>query len=99
MSERLTPQLVERVARLARLKLAPDEVERFTGQLQQVLKYVAQLDAVDSRDVEPLAHPLELTNVLRADEPAPGLSREAALANAPRTDGRYFLVPPILDEK
>jgi aspartyl-tRNA(Asn)/glutamyl-tRNA(Gln) amidotransferase subunit C len=99
MSEKLTEQTVLRVARLSRLKLSPQEVTKFTSQLQQVLHYVEQLNEVDSAHVEPMAHAIELSNVFRADEPRPSLPRDAALANAPKSDGRYFLVPPILDEK
>lgn len=99
MSEKLTEQTVLRVARLSRLKLSPQEVTKFTGQLQQVLHYVEQLNEVDSANVEPMAHAIELANVFRADEPRPSLPRDAALANAPKSDGNYFLVPPILDEK
>jgi aspartyl-tRNA(Asn)/glutamyl-tRNA(Gln) amidotransferase subunit C len=94
---RLTRDDVQKVARLARLKLREDELDRFTSQLGQVLEYVRLLDELDTRDVEPMAHAVEVTNVWRADEVAPSLPREAALSNAPQTDGRYFLVPPILD--
>jgi aspartyl-tRNA(Asn)/glutamyl-tRNA(Gln) amidotransferase subunit C len=99
MSEKLTEQTVLRVAKLSRLKLSPQEVTKFTSQLQQVLHYVEQLNEVDSANVEPMAHAIELSNVFRADEPRPWLPRESALANAPKSDGKYFLVPPILDEK
>jgi aspartyl-tRNA(Asn)/glutamyl-tRNA(Gln) amidotransferase subunit C len=99
MSENLTPDVVRRVARLSRLKLDDAEVGRLANELSQVLHYVEQLNELDVKDVEPMAHAIELTNVFRADEPRPSLPREAALANAPKSDGRYFLVPPILDEK
>jgi aspartyl-tRNA(Asn)/glutamyl-tRNA(Gln) amidotransferase subunit C len=99
MSEKLTEQTVLRVAKLSRLKLSPQEVTRFTSQLQQVLHYVEQLNEVDSANVEPMAHAIELSNVFRPDDPRPSLPRDAALANAPKSDGKYFLVPPILDEK
>lgn len=99
MSENLTPDVVRRVARLSRLKLDDAEVSRLANELSQVLHYVDQLDELDVKDVEPMAHAIELTNVFRADEPRPSLPREAALANAPKSDGKYFLVPPILDEK
>jgi aspartyl-tRNA(Asn)/glutamyl-tRNA(Gln) amidotransferase subunit C len=94
---RLTRDEVRRVALLARLKLRDDELDRFTAQLGHVLEYVRVLDELDTRDVEPLAHAVGVTNVWRADQTAPSLPRDAALANAPQTDGRYFLVPPILD--
>jgi aspartyl-tRNA(Asn)/glutamyl-tRNA(Gln) amidotransferase subunit C len=99
MSENLTPDVVRRVARLSRLKLDDAEVSRLANELSQVLHYVDQLNELDVKDVEPMAHAIELTNVFRADEPRPSLPREAALSNAPKSDGKYFLVPPILDEK
>jgi aspartyl-tRNA(Asn)/glutamyl-tRNA(Gln) amidotransferase subunit C len=99
VSHELNEQMVQRVARLARLKLSPSEVARFSGQLQQVLHYVEQLNEVNCDGIEPMAHPIEVTNVFRADEPRESLPRTAALANAPKTDSKYFLVPPILDEK
>lgn len=88
---------VEKVARLARLKLTDEELDRFTGQLGSVLEYVDMLNEVDTDGVEPMAHAVEVTNVLRVDETTESLPREAALSNAPLTDGKYFLVPQILD--
>jgi aspartyl-tRNA(Asn)/glutamyl-tRNA(Gln) amidotransferase subunit C len=88
---------VRKVAHLARLKLTDAELESYTRQLADVLQYVELLDSVETANVEPLAHPHEIANVLRADEPAPSLLRDAALANAPQSDGKYFLVPAILD--
>jgi aspartyl-tRNA(Asn)/glutamyl-tRNA(Gln) amidotransferase subunit C len=99
MSENLTPDVVRRVARLSRLKLKDEEVTKLASELSQVLHYVDQLNELDVANVEPMAHAIELANVFRADEPRPSLPREAALANAPKSDGKYFLVPPILDEK
>jgi len=99
MSEELTPDVVRRVARLSRLKLDEAEVAKLATELSKVLHYVDQLNELDVSNVEPMAHAIELTNVFRADEPRPSLPREAALSNAPKSDGKYFLVPPILDEK
>lgn len=98
MSEPLTHQTVEKVAALARLKLSAIEVETFTSQLGKILEYVDILNEVDTSNVEPLVHAIELSNVLRDDEPSPSLPREQVLANAPKTDGRFFLVPQILTE-
>ncbi len=97
MSTNLAGDDVRNVAHLARLQLSDEEVERFTQQLGDILTYVEQLDEVDTEGVEPMAHAIELSNVLRSDEPRDSLPREAALGNAPRTDGKYFLVPPILE--
>ena len=97
MTKRLTSEDVRNVAHLARLQLSDEEVERFTQQLGEILAYVDQLNEVDTEGVEPMAHAIELSNVLRADEPRDSLPREAALGNAPQTDGKYFLVPQILE--
>lgn len=93
----LSKEDVRKVASLARLKLSDAEIEHFAEQLGNVLTYVHVLDELDVSDVEPMAHAVDIRNVLRDDETRPGLSREDALANAPKTDGRYFLVPQILD--
>ncbi len=97
MSEPLTPGQVRKVAKLARLQLSEADVDRFTKQLGQVLGYVEMLSELDTDGVAPLAHPLEIENVLREDVPKPSLPREAALSNAPKSDGKCFLVPQILD--
>ncbi|MBW3541941.1 MAG: Asp-tRNA(Asn)/Glu-tRNA(Gln) amidotransferase subunit GatC [Planctomycetes bacterium] len=97
MSAPLAREEVVRVARLARLKLSDAELERFAGQLGDVLGYVQILGEIDTTDVEPMAHAVERTNVFRSDAVQPSLGREQALANAPKSDGRCFLVPPILD--
>ena len=86
------------VARLARLDLTPDELERFTGQLGAVLEHAADIAALDIGDVPPTAHPLPLVNVLRDDEVRPGLDRDEVLAQAPATEDGRFRVPRILGE-
>lgn len=93
----LSREMVCKVAALARLQLTDAEVDTFQGQLGSILDYVALLDEVDVSNVEPMVHAIELTNVTRDDVPQPSLPRAAAVANAPKTDGRYFLVPAILD--
>ncbi len=97
MAEHITRNEVLKVAHLARLKLDPQEVDQFTAQLSQVLGYVARLGELETDEVEPMAHAVELTNVFREDEITPSLPVHAAVSNAPKTDGRFFLVPPILD--
>ena len=93
----LTEEQVRHVAKLARLSLSDDEVQAYRGQIAGILGYVTQLQDVDLAGVQPMTNPLDATNILRTDEPTPGLSREQALANAPKTDGTYFLVPEILE--
>ena len=93
----LSRDTVLKVAQLARLQLSPAEVDEFGVQLAAILDYVARLDELNTSDVEPMVHSVEVANVLRDDELAPSLPRAAALANAPKTDGRYFLVPAIIE--
>jgi aspartyl-tRNA(Asn)/glutamyl-tRNA(Gln) amidotransferase subunit C len=88
---------VAKVAILARLRLAPDEIAMFTEQLNSIVDYVAQLKELDTTGVEPLAHGIELRNVFREDVRGPALDREQALANAPRRDRVGFLVPAVLE--
>jgi aspartyl-tRNA(Asn)/glutamyl-tRNA(Gln) amidotransferase subunit C len=85
---------VAHVARLARLKLTDDELERFGEQLSAILEAVGKVSELDLAGVPPTAHPLDLVNVWDDDEPRPSLSVEAALANAPDRDGSFFRVPP-----
>jgi aspartyl-tRNA(Asn)/glutamyl-tRNA(Gln) amidotransferase subunit C len=88
---------VGKVALLARLRLTPDELERFTGQLNSIVEFVAQLQGLDTSNVEPLAHGVEVRNVFRDDVRGPSLAREKALANAPKRNDEGFLVPAVLD--
>ena len=86
-----------KVARLARLALSDADLAKMQQQLSAILDYVDQLQRVNTEGVEPLAHPLKVHNVFRADEPAPSLPVDAALANAPARLGDFFAVPAVLD--
>lgn len=97
MTTELTRDEVERVAVLARLKLSDAELDSLTAQLGQILGHMEQLNELDTEDVDPMVHAIELQNVFRADEVRESLPREDALANAPKTDGQFFLVPQILE--
>ncbi len=92
----LTVDDIRKVANLARLEFSEPELVQFTDQLGKIVAFVEQLDAVDTTGVAPLAHPLEIHSVLRQDKQLPGLSRDAALANAPNQDHEFFLVPPVM---
>jgi aspartyl-tRNA(Asn)/glutamyl-tRNA(Gln) amidotransferase subunit C len=94
----LTRVEVEKVALLARLRLTGAELDAMTVQLGSVLEYVRQLGELDTDGVAPMAHAVEVTNVLAADETQESLPREEALANAPRQDGVFYLVPAVLGE-
>jgi aspartyl-tRNA(Asn)/glutamyl-tRNA(Gln) amidotransferase subunit C len=89
---------VVHVARLARLDLTDDEVDRFADQLTAVLEHAADVAALDTTGVPPTAHPLPLANVLRDDVPGPSLDRDEVLAMAPDVEDGRFRVPRILGE-
>ncbi len=92
----LTPETVMQVARLARLELSDEEIILFTRQLNDILQYVEKLQELDTTGVEPMAHVLELTNIMRPDAVRPSLPPEAALENAPRQERQSFLVPRVI---
>lgn len=94
----ITKETVRHVAKLARLELTPDEEEAFTQQLGQILGYVDQLKAVDTKGVEPNLQALPLSNVLRSDEPRPSWPRDEVLANAPAAEQGMFRVPKIMGD-
>src|SRR6187200_2111854 len=88
---------VRKVARLGRLDLSDDDLAVMARQLTAILGYVDQLKELNTDNVEPLAHPLPVQNVFRADEPRPSLPVDEALRNAPSRSGDFFAVPAILD--
>lgn len=89
---------VRRIATLARLELTPDEIERFSRQLRDILTYADQVQQVDTTGVPPTSHPLADAQVLREDEPRPSLSRDVVLEGAPESSLRagLFKVPKVL---
>ena len=93
----LTREDVAKVAVLARLRIGPDELDTFTGQLNEIVGFVEQLQELNTADVEPLAPGVEVRNVFRDDVRGPSLSREEALANAPKRNEESFLVPAVLE--
>jgi aspartyl-tRNA(Asn)/glutamyl-tRNA(Gln) amidotransferase subunit C len=82
------------VARLARLALTEEEVDRFGAQLNDILAAVSKVSELDLEDVPPTSHPLDLVNVWGDDEPRPSLALDQALGNAPDREGDFFRVPP-----
>jgi len=89
---------VEHVAELARLHLTDEELDRMQGQLSRILEAIAVLRDVDTSAVGPTATVLALENIMREDDPRDGISREAALANAPLREGDHLRVPLVLKE-
>ncbi len=89
----LQREQVNHVARLARLELSDEEVERMALELSKVLDHIEKIRELDLDGVEPTSHVIDVVNALRADEPRPSLSREAALASAPEPVDGGFGVP------
>ena len=81
------------VAKLARLKVTDDEVDRMAEELSKILEHVETMNELDLEGVEPTSHVVDLTNVLREDVPRPGLPREIALEQAPDAADGGFRVP------
>ena len=96
MAERISRDQVLHVAKLARLAVTDEEVDRLTEQLGAVLEHAADVEALDTTGVPPTAHPVPLLNVLRPDEERPSLDRDEVLAEAPAAEDGRFRVPPIL---
>ncbi len=88
---------VEYVAHLARLELMPDEAERFTEELDQILVYFEKLAELDTGEIEPTRHAIPAVNVFREDETRPSYDSETALENAPDKEGPFFKVPKIIE--
>jgi aspartyl-tRNA(Asn)/glutamyl-tRNA(Gln) amidotransferase subunit C len=91
-------QDVEHVAELARLELTPEEKERFSAQLNEILTYVDKLNELDTAQVEPTSHVIPMANVWRDDEVRPSLDRALVLQNAPDASHFFFKVPRIIEE-
>jgi len=91
----ISREQVLHVAKLARLALTEDEVERLGAQLDAILEAVGKVAELDLEGVPPTSHPLDLVNAWRDDEPRPSLELDDALANAPEREGSYFKVPPV----
>jgi aspartyl-tRNA(Asn)/glutamyl-tRNA(Gln) amidotransferase subunit C len=90
----ITREEVLHVAKLARLELSDEEVQRLTGELSAILEAVSKVSELDLDDVPPTSHPLSLVNAWGEDEPRPSLPADEAFANAPKRDGDLFEVPP-----
>ncbi len=94
----ITRDEVSHVARLARLALSPAEADELGEQLGRILGYIKQLDRLDTRDVVPTSHAVEMGTPFRSDDVRPFGDKEAILANAPDRDGDCFRVPRIIED-
>jgi aspartyl-tRNA(Asn)/glutamyl-tRNA(Gln) amidotransferase subunit C len=98
MPGKLSRDEVRRIAALAHLALSDDETDLFTRQLAGILEYAEELTSLDTSGVEPTAHVLGRLSVDRADDPAPSLPRDDAMANAPDASSgqMFFRVPRVI---
>jgi len=89
--------VVEHVAHLARLSLAPEEIELYTQQIDRILEYMDKLNSIDTIGIEPTTHAVPLGNVFRQDEVNHNFQVEESVGNAPERMGSFFKVPPIIE--
>jgi aspartyl-tRNA(Asn)/glutamyl-tRNA(Gln) amidotransferase subunit C len=94
----LSREDVEKVSLLARLRLSDAELDQMTAQLGQIVGYVEQLAELDTDNVKPMAHAMEVANVFAEDFSRPSLDRNQILANAPKRDEECYRVPAVLGE-
>ncbi len=92
----VTREEVKHIASLARLRIEEEEIESFTGQFNEILNYIDKLNQLDTENIEPLSHPVEISKSEREDLIIPSIDREQALKNAPSQDGTFFGVPKVI---
>ena len=98
MSTQIDLDLVRHIGTLSRIELSDREVKLFAEQLTHILHYVDKLQELDTDDVEPMAHAIEIHNVLADDTRGESLTPDEALANAPQRDGDFFKVPKVIGD-
>jgi len=90
---------VDHVAALARLSFSAAEKEKLVGELNEILRYMDQLNTLDTTNVEPLSHVIDPRTALREDVRTPGLRHDEALMNAPARTEKFFKVPNVIGER
>jgi len=93
----LTPDDVKAIARLARLAIAERDIPAYAKNLSSILEFVAQLDQTDTSQVQPMAHPLDMTQRLREDAVTDKVERERYQENAPQVEAGLYLVPKVIE--
>ncbi|MEM8485651.1 MAG: Asp-tRNA(Asn)/Glu-tRNA(Gln) amidotransferase subunit GatC [Bacteroidota bacterium] len=87
---------VKYIAALARLSFSEDEQARLAGEMNAILSYMAKLDELNTDDIPPMTHVLDVNNVFRAEDVEQRISHDEALKNAPDADSDYFRVPKVI---
>ena len=98
MSKQIDSDQVRHIGKLSRIELTEREIETLSRQLGAILEYFDKLQELDTAGVEPMAHAIEISNVLADDVVRPSLPTDRALANAPQRDGDFFKVPKVIGE-
>ena len=93
----LDSDAVLNIAKLARISIAEDDIPAMADQLSKILNFVEQMNAVDTNGVEPMAHPLDLTQRLRDDEVTESDQREQFQSIAPQVEAGLYLVPKVIE--
>jgi aspartyl-tRNA(Asn)/glutamyl-tRNA(Gln) amidotransferase subunit C len=93
----ISKDTVKYVANLARMELTEQEIEKFSHQLGDILRYIDQLKEIDISNIQPTAHVLPLKNVKRRDEQRPSLNIKDVLNNSPQKEGNFFKVPKVIE--
>jgi aspartyl-tRNA(Asn)/glutamyl-tRNA(Gln) amidotransferase subunit C len=95
----VTPQIFDHIAKLAKLKYNDQEKETLRNEMQQMVTFVEKLNELDTTGVEPLTHISHVIQQPRQDTAINGATKQDALLNAPQTDGNYFIVPKVVENK
>lgn len=98
MDKPIDTDMVRHIGRLSRIELTDQEIETLSRQMGAILSSFDKLQELDTTDVEPMAHAVELHNVFGDDVPRPSLAADDALANAPARDGDFFKVPKVIED-
>ena len=98
MSNTIDSDVVKNIATLSRITIADDQLAAFSDQLGSILEYFNKLNELDTENVEPMSHALDITNVLSEDILGDSLTAEQATQNAPERDGVFFMVPKIIGD-
>jgi aspartyl-tRNA(Asn)/glutamyl-tRNA(Gln) amidotransferase subunit C len=98
MDKQIDPQLVRHIGKLSRIELSDEQVLKLSRELASTLEYFDKLQELDTSAVEPMAHAVDVSNVLAGDVPHESLTPDAALANAAQRDGDFFKVPKVIED-
>lgn len=90
---------IEKIAELARLNLRPEEKKKLAADISAILTYVKKLDSLDTKNIKPTSHVLDLENVFRPDETKPSSVRDEVLKHAPQSEGKFFKVPKVVEKE